>query len=78
MVGQMPTREFSKPTFGENRRTDDRLEAACHRGLTIGARSYGSIASILKTGLDRAFRDTAAPDVAPLLHPNIRGRSYYH
>src|SRR5579863_10336554 len=23
MVGQMPTREFSKPTFGENRRPDD-------------------------------------------------------
>ena len=56
----------------------ERLEAACQRGLSIGARSYGSIASILKTGLDRAFRDTAAPDVAPLLHANIRGRSYYH
>ena len=56
----------------------ERLEAACHRGLTIGARSYGSIASILKTGLDRAFRDAAAPDVAPLLHANIRGRGYYH
>ena len=25
-----------------------RLEAACHRGLSIGATSYGSIASILK------------------------------
>lgn len=56
----------------------ERLEAACQRGLSIGARSYGSIASILKTGLDRAFHDTAAPDVAPLLHANIRGRSYYH
>lgn len=55
-----------------------RLEAACQRGLSIGARSYGSIASILKTGLDRAFHDTAAPEVAPLLHANIRGRSYYH
>jgi len=56
----------------------ERLEAACQRGLSIGARSYGSIASILKTGLDRAFHDTAPPDVAPLLHSNIRGRSYYH
>ncbi len=56
----------------------ERLEAACQRGLTIDARSYGSIASILKTGLDRAFHDTAAPEVAPLLHANIRGRSYYH
>jgi transposase len=56
----------------------ERLEAACHRGLSIGARSYGSIASILKTGLDRAFHDPAAPDIAPLLHANIRGRGYYH
>jgi transposase len=55
-----------------------RLEAACQRGLTIGARTYGSIASILKTGLDRAFHDETAPDTAPLLHANIRGRGYYH
>jgi transposase len=60
-------------TYGEAR-----LEAACQRGLSIGARSYGSIASILKTGLDRAFHDTAVADVAPLLHANIRGRGYYH
>ena len=58
---------------------DARLEAACQRGLTIGARTYGSIASILRTGLDRAFLDdAAAPDPAPLLHANIRGRGYYH
>ncbi len=58
---------------------DSRLEAACQRGLTIGARTYGSIASILRTGLDRAFLDdAAAPDPAPLLHANIRGRGYYH
>ena len=31
----------------------ERLEAACDRGLDIGARSYGSIQSILKHGLDR-------------------------
>ena len=31
----------------------ERLEAACQRGLEIGARTYGSIASILKNGLDR-------------------------
>jgi hypothetical protein len=46
--------------------------------LTIGARTYGSIASILKTGLDRAFHDDATPEAAPLLHANIRGRDYYH
>jgi transposase len=60
-------------TYGEIR-----LEAACQRGLTIGSRTYGSIASILKTGLDRAFHDETAPDTAPLLHANIRGRGYYH
>ena len=54
-----------------------RLEAAARRGNHIGATSYGSIASILKTGLDRAFDETA-PDAAPLLHANIRGRGYYH
>jgi transposase len=57
---------------------DGRLEAACQRGLTIGARSYGSIASILRTGLDRAFHDDPAPEASPLLHANIRGRGYYH
>ena len=34
----------------------ERLEAACDRGLDIGARSYGSIQSILKNGLDRRPR----------------------
>ena len=33
----------------------ERLDAACRRGNDIGARSYGSIASILKHGLDRAY-----------------------
>ena len=57
---------------------DVRLEAACQRGLSIRARTYGSIASILKTGLDRAFHDDTPPDGPPLLHANIRGRGYYH
>jgi transposase len=56
-----------------------RLEAACDRGLDIGARSYGSIQSILKHGLDRqsspqpAAQGELLPD-----HPNIRGPRYYH
>ena len=57
---------------------DVRLEAACLRGLTIGARTYGSIASILRHGLDRTFQDGVAPEAEPLLHANIRGRDYYH
>jgi transposase len=57
----------------------DRLEAACERGLDIGARSYGSVQSILKHGLDRrppprpAKQGELLPD-----HPNIRGPRYYH
>jgi transposase len=57
----------------------ERLEAACDRGLDIGARSYGSIQSILKHGLDRQprrpspQRELALPD-----HANLRGSRYYH
>jgi transposase len=45
----------------------DRLEAACDRGLDIGARSYGSIQSILKHGLDQRPqpRPTIPISVAP-------------
>jgi len=57
----------------------DRVEAACARGLEIGARSYGSVQSILHHGLDRqAGASTAQSDDLPLLHPNIRGSGYYH
>jgi transposase len=57
----------------------DRVEAACARGLEIGARSYGSVQSILHHGLDRqASASTAQSDDLPLLHPNIRGSGYYH
>jgi transposase len=56
-----------------------RLEAACRRGLSIGATSYGSIASILKNGLDRAFHEEAAAvETEPVRHANIRGQSYCH
>src|SRR3954451_801800 len=57
----------------------DRLEPACARRLDIGARSYGSIQSILKHGLDRRppprqpIQGELLPD-----HPNIRGPRYYH
>ena len=55
-----------------------RLEAACRRGNDIGARSYGSIASILQHGLDRAYAQEKAPEGAPIQHANIRGQGYYH
>lgn len=56
----------------------ERLEAACRRGLDIGATTYGSIASILKSGLDRAYREEGAAEPSPIDHANIRGGGYYH
>ena len=55
-----------------------RVEAACSRGNHVGSTTYGSVASILKHGLDRAFAHDAAPDDPPLRHGNIRGSGYYH
>ena len=55
-----------------------RLEAASRRGNDIGATSYGSIASILKHGLDKAYATEPTPDVPPIRHGNIRGSRYYH
>ena len=59
-------------TFGR-----DRLEAACERAVTINARSYSSLQSILKNGLDRTPR-TRAPAEPAITHPNIRGADYFH
>ncbi|MGY3464662.1 transposase [Bradyrhizobium sp. LM6.11] len=54
----------------------ERVDAACARALLLNARSYKSVAAILKNGTDR----TAPPtDETPILfHANIRGRSYYN
>jgi transposase len=58
-----------------------RLEAACLRALEIGARTYGSVKSILDNRLDGqpVQRPQGPPDgVLALAHPNIRGSRYYH
>jgi len=55
-----------------------RLEAACRRGNDIGATTYGSIASILKHGLDKAYAREPTPETSPVRHGNIRGTDYYH
>jgi len=54
----------------------DRVEAACARALTIGARTYGSVKSILEHRMDQRSQPAAA-DGPVILHPNIRGRRYY-
>jgi transposase len=56
----------------------ERVEAACQRGIDIGARSYSSIVSILRNNLDRAYRPQPVPDEPPVQHSNIRGGGYYH
>jgi transposase len=56
---------------------EDRLEAAARRANQIGGRSYKSVESILKNGLDRKpLPDEKAEDV-PIDHANIRGGQYY-
>lgn len=61
----------------------DRLEAACIRALAVGSRSYQSVKSILKTGLDRQplpeRPDQQTNQQLNLAeHENIRGSDYYH
>jgi len=55
----------------------ERLEAACGLALEIGARSYTSVNSILKSNLD-AKRPAVATDGPSIMHSNIRGPGYFH
>jgi transposase len=55
-----------------------RVEAAAARALDIGARTYGSLKSILDNNLDRHTAKQRAADGVTILHPNIRGSRYYH
>lgn len=60
----------------------DRLEAAARRAVSLGAMRYRSLASILKSGLDRAPLPASAPQqtelALPEAHENLRGAHYYH
>jgi transposase len=60
--------------------TPERLEAACQRALATSACRLKSVASILKTGLDRQPLPESTESQLSLLpsHDNIRGASYYH
>ncbi|AKU11343.1 transposase [Azoarcus sp. CIB] len=53
------------------------------RAVTLGAMRYRSVASILKSGLDRAPLPTPAAAsqtelALPAAHENLRGAHYYH
>jgi len=52
-----------------------RLDAACKKALELGSFRYGSIASMLKKGLERTTPAEACPLPA---HANVRGPGYYH
>jgi transposase len=56
----------------------ERLDAAAMRAIDIGARTYGSVKSILANNLDRRPSSRRPADDAPILHPNIRGPRYYN
>jgi transposase len=56
----------------------DRVEAAAARALDIGARTYGSVRSILDNNLDRHAAPQRTADGVRILHRNIRGPRYYH
>ena len=56
----------------------ERVEAAAERAIEIGAKTYGSVKSILDNKLDRKPAPKRAAETAPILHPNIRGSRYYH
>jgi transposase len=56
----------------------ERVEAAATRALDIGARTYGSVRSILDNNLDRYPAQQRTADGVTILHPNIRGARYYH
>jgi transposase len=56
---------------------EDRLEAAAQRANTIGGKSYKSVESILKNGLDRKPLEDEDHSEACIDHDNIRGQKYY-
>jgi transposase len=55
-----------------------RLEAAAERALEIGAKTYGSVKSILDNSLDRRPATARPKETTPILHTNIRGPRYYN
>lgn len=62
----------------QERVEDGRVEAACHRALSVGAISYKSVKSILEKNLDSQPLPEQRGDRKPIDHPHIRGPQYYN
>jgi len=54
-----------------------RVESACERALSIKARSYRSVKSILQNKLDAKPVTGDAEKESPIEHANVRGGAYY-
>ena len=59
------------------RYTNARLEAACHRALLAGIRSYKGVRNILDNQLDQLELEQSPATPLPT-HANVRGESYYN
>jgi transposase len=60
------------------RYSNERLEAACRRAVTMKVCSYRSIKSILENSLDREpLTPVEIPVAHSEVHPNVRGSGYY-
>ncbi len=55
----------------------ERLEAACVRAAALSAFRYKTVASILKSGLDRQAQSPAV-STTPRDHAHVRGAGYFH
>src|SRR3954447_5547756 len=60
----------------QGRHGAERVDAACARALSLGTRSYSSVATILRNRQDRVAGSDAETPSLP--HENIRGPGYYH
>jgi transposase len=56
---------------------DSRVERACERCFAAGARSYRSVESVLRCGLDAQSPQPIEQDLPVLEHENVRGPDYF-
>jgi len=57
--------------------TEQRLEAACERALSLNACSFKHVKSILENSIDKQSLSPAFDAVKPIQHHNLRGKEYY-